>query len=428
MNLTNDQRSAMACFTAFLLSDEKFMVLIGPAGVGKTFVLKEMLATVKNPNSIHTLMGGSPIKSIAVTATTNKAAEVLGKALTGVKFIDEVGTIHSFMKLTLKNDFETGQTKLVRGRDFGIIRDTLIVIDECSMIDRALLKILKESTVNCKFLFMGDRFQLASVFEDESEVFSLPGSQTEMREVVRNRGVPALGQICTQLREMVRTGEFTPIIPDGADIVLLNPDEMQAQLQEHFVKQEGASCRILAYSNNRVQLYNAYIRESLGLPPTYQTGETLICNNVVSCGNKQSTRIEQMVKVLSAGTAKPDELFAGYGWDIPVYKLDTTAGTLLQPVDYAQVSWALKQLSARKDWQAYFRVKETYADLRMPQAATVYKSQGSTYDTVFIDLEDIGKCTNASQAARMLYVAFSRAAKKIYLYGELPTRFQGIAA
>ena len=55
----------------------------------------------------------------------------------------------------------------------------------------------------------------------------------------------------------------------------------------------------------------------------------------------------------------------------------------------------------------------------------MHKSQGSTYDTVFIDLENIGSCRNPDQVARMLYVAVSRARNRIFLFGKLPTKYGG---
>ncbi|WP_399498890.1 C-terminal helicase domain-containing protein, partial [Streptomyces sp. P17] len=54
------------------------------------------------------------------------------------------------------------------------------------------------------------------------------------------------------------------------------------------------------------------------------------------------------------------------------------------------------------------------------------KAQGSTYDSVFIDLSNISKVTQPDVAARMLYVAFTRARSKVYLYGQLAKRFGGL--
>ena len=45
---------------------------------------------------------------------------------------------------------------------------------------------------------------------------------------------------------------------------------------------------------------------------------------------------------------------------------------------------------------------------------------------VFIDLGDISTCHNPNQAARMLYVAVSRARHGIYFYGELASKYGGL--
>jgi ATP-dependent exoDNAse (exonuclease V) alpha subunit len=62
---------------------------------------------------------------------------------------------------------------------------------------------------------------------------------------------------------------------------------------------------------------------------------------------------------------------------------------------------------------------ENWIDLRAAYAQTVNKSQGSTYDRVFIDLDDIRRCNSGDQIARMLYVAVSRAREQVFLTGDL---------
>ena len=75
-------------------------------------------------------------------------------------------------------------------------------------------------------------------------------------------------------------------------------------------------------------------------------------------------------------------------------------------------------------WEEYFNIKDTWLDLRSQYASTVHKAQGSSYDKVFIDLDDIGRCNIASDVARMLYVAISRAKKKVILSGTLPEKYR----
>ena len=59
-----------------------------------------------------------------------------------------------------------------------------------------------------------------------------------------------------------------------------------------------------------------------------------------------------------------------------------------------------------------------WVDLRAAYACTVNKSQGSTFDKVFIDIDDIARCNNGEQIARLMYVAVSRARNTVYLTGD----------
>jgi ATP-dependent exoDNAse (exonuclease V) alpha subunit len=86
----------------------------------------------------------------------------------------------------------------------------------------------------------------------------------------------------------------------------------------------------------------------------------------------------------------------------------------------------LKYYRRKKEWHKYFSLKNTIPDLRQRDAATVHKSQGSTYDTVFVDLTNISTCHNPIAAARMLYVAFTRARSRICLYGNLASKYGGL--
>jgi len=78
----------------------------------------------------------------------------------------------------------------------------------------------------------------------------------------------------------------------------------------------------------------------------------------------------------------------------------------------------LKYLSSNKNWKTFFMVKNGIIDLRQRDASTVHKAQGSTYDTVFLDIADLTSCNAKSMVARMLYVAVSRARHRLVIYGD----------
>ena len=95
------------------------------------------------------------------------------------------------------------------------------------------------------------------------------------------------------------------------------------------------------------------------------------------------------------------------------------------PTDRSHFNELVKYYKRQKNWERYFYLKQNFPDLRPRDAATVHKSQGSTYDSVFVDLGNISTCHQADQAARMLYVAFSRAKTKVYVYGDLAAKYGG---
>lgn len=67
-------------------------------------------------------------------------------------------------------------------------------------------------------------------------------------------------------------------------------------------------------------------------------------------------------------------------------------------------------------WKYYLSFKSCVICLDFAHAMTVHKSQGSTYDTVYLDTEDIGKCSNYDYELylKLMYVGISRAAQKVY--------------
>ena len=83
----------------------------------------------------------------------------------------------------------------------------------------------------------------------------------------------------------------------------------------------------------------------------------------------------------------------------------------------------LKQIANKKDWPSYFWFKENVFDLRLPYACTVHKSQGNTYDEVLVDCGSFKICDSPATAARLLYVAVSRAKNKVLFYGKLPKKY-----
>ena len=70
-----------------------------------------------------------------------------------------------------------------------------------------------------------------------------------------------------------------------------------------------------------------------------------------------------------------------------------------------------------KAWRDHLTFNDLVLCIDFPYAMTVHKSQGSTYDEVYIDSDDLYKCAenNFSLYLKLLYVAISRAKHDVFM-------------
>lgn len=433
--LNQGQQDAADAFFQFLMDpNQKEFIISGPAGVGKTFLMGHIIDNVI-PNYQETcrLMGLTPeYDEVMMTATTNQAAEVLSVACGR-----PTQTIHSFLNLIVKENFQTGKTELKRTGAWKVHDRKVIFIDEASMIDSDLYKMLQEGTHKCKIVYVGDHNQLAPVMDPISPVYRQNAPFYELTQQMRNRGQPALMALCQQLRETVATGVFKPVQVVPGVIDWLDRQQMGQELSAHFLGQTH-DARIIAYTNKQVIEFNDDIRNNLrGLPPQYQVGEFLVAASAfmaqsAGTNRRQTLSVQTEVEILRNKGSEKIWLEDNIALDVDILEIATSYGDVYTrvpiPTDRNHYDKLLKWYSsvAGRNWPLFFQLKQEVADLRPRDASTVHKAQGSTYDTVFVDLGDISRCHNKDQAARMLYVAFSRARSRVFLYGHLAEKYGSV--
>ena len=426
-NLNTGQMAADEAFLEFLLTDKKEFILSGAAGVGKTFLMNYFInTTMPSYHKTCALLGMKPkYNEVVMTATNNQAASVLSEAVKR-----PTSTIHSFLNLKVNNDFSTGKSFLSRTRNWMVHENKIIFIDECSMIDQDLMEMLHAGTKDCKIIYVGDHNQLPPVFEELSPIYRRNAPFYELTEPMRNNGTPALMAICQQLRETVETGEFKPIqlVPDV--IIHLDDQQMQDMLAETFEFNDNPSSRILAYTNKQVIDYNLYIRELRQLPEQFTQGEHVISNTAIH-NSRISLSVQEALVIDKIGVTEWVDIEKATDTKLEVINLTVSSPykasfDIKIPADRDHFDRLLKYFKKNKNWERYYFLQENFADIRPSDASTVHKAQGSTFDSVFIDLENISRVTDPKVAARMLYVAFSRARKKVYLYGKLADRYGSV--
>lgn len=424
--LNQGQQDAADGFFKFLFSKEKELIISGPGGYGKTFLMGKLIDEIlPSYYNTCTLMGiQSEFNDVVMTAMTNKAAEVLAHA-TG----RPTQTIHSFMNLKVTDNFKTGKSDLTKTKSWKVHEKTIIFIDECSMIDWPLLSLIREGTYNCKIVFVGDHSQLAPIMEPISPIYRANLQTFVLTEPMRNANQPALMAVCQQLRDTVETGVFNPIKVVPGVIDWLDGPQMEREIYNEFLSTESKS-RILAYTNSQVTAYNDHIRGIRQLHAPYTVGEKLINNSAVIF-SKGIMSVEEEVEIVDLDPVNvmveiDDDVFLEVQHATLKNKFGELYESMPLPVDMEHYRSLVKYYQKNKQWATYFKLKNSYPDLRPRDAATVHKAQGSTYETAFVDLDNLSTCRNPDLAARLLYVAFTRARNRVVLYGDLAPKYGGV--
>lgn len=422
MALNKDQQAAFMDVIGFINDPTRqFMDISGGAGTGKTYFISQVAdGILRHKNS------DVPIHTVAITATTNKAAAVIADAMP--HRAGSIGTVYSFMNLRVSENFNTGEVKIVPTATWTVHHGILLIVDECSMVNTELFKyLIKGLDSTCKVLFVGDKNQLAPVKERISPIYQQGFNTSLLTVPVRNAEQQALMNLCEQAKQTVLTGVFTPITEVPGVIDFVDGIQLKGLLEREYLKEDPTK-RVLSYTNKRVIEYNTFIRQLRGYTEPYEIGEILSNNSSAELLGKERLYTDQVVRVLKI---EEDDMKTDIvpGHSIRMITLlvedvnshqQHSVTSFAYPSDRQDV---LTYYSSRKKWDRFFKMKNNYPDLRSVSASTTHKAQGSTYNSVIVDLADIGKCTNRDQTARMQYVALSRPKSRIFIRGQLPERY-----
>jgi ATP-dependent exoDNAse (exonuclease V) alpha subunit len=337
--------------------------------------------------------------TIRMTATTNKAASLLGEGAT---------TTAKLLGLIPDKCMKTGEMKLKKTKKSMMQHNTTITVDEASMASDELIEFIDGQTKDSKIIYVGDCCQLKPVGSKHSPVFDAGYPTVSLHEPVRQHPDSSLYKLCHQLRGIVQGDSLAPMVK-GEGIHYLTPVEAAKKAKELFhLGMSTDSALIICYQNKQVKAYNAYIRDFLGNTGEWKVGEMLTVRNFVTnpYTKKAVSPAEYKIVVEDVSQTDNDNVYlvtAGTGEEYQVYRGD--------------IAVAIKWAARNKDWPKYFSLKEHYADLRCAYAGTIFTAQGSSYDDVIIDLTDLATCYDEDTFRRMLYTSVSRARKNVYFTG-----------
>lgn len=410
ITLSQGQQEAYNKYASFIAKPAPgILVIAGYAGTGKSTLVKQLLADTENMLKTGALVSQEPKEwEMQLSATTHKAAEALAEITQC-----PVATIQSVLKLVVKKDYSTGKSELIPRNDSAPLSDLILFIDEASFIDDPLLDLILELTEECKVIFIGDPAQLTPVKSKTTPVFTRGFDTVRLEEVMRQaKGNPII-DLATNFRGVVNGEPFFQFTPDDHHVVRLSRSDFQHKIVNEFSDPGWTynTSKVLAWRNKTVEQYNFDIRDHVQGDPELDVGDYAIVNKYFKTG-RTSFKSNQLVKITSIVS---DQSYNVDGWRVGI---DNRIYAFL-PKNIASRAALEKRLKKQDRITDLKNIDSNWIDLRAAYACTINKSQGSTYDSVFIDLDDIAKCKSGNQIARLLYVAVSRARHHVYMTGDL---------
>jgi len=229
------------------------------------------------------------------------------------------------------------------------------------------------------------------------------------------------------LTEIVRQAKDNPIIQMSYDIrqgkmntfqSYINPPKiMMGSLQEmkKFYLEHYDSTTILSYRNSIVDKANFWARNLIKNNPKdkFLIGEKVYIRSVSKDQIHKLEDIATIVDVSEPVTYPP------YDFNIQRIIIESEKGTEIMLIPYdekdiAKINKNKKKLvdMAKKNeikWEEYYNFVESFGDLKLIMAMTVHRSQGSTFQNVIVNIDDI-------KDRNMLYTAITRVSDKVFLF------------
>ena len=418
MKLNPQQEQILSDLLSFLAHPTKnIFCFLGLSGTGKSFTLRKFFDEAPAVLKVYESMGLDPASNIYLTAPTHKAVEVLkGIVPSHVK----VTTIYSLFRLIPKYNKRTYKYDLVQTGAPDLYANSVIMIDESSMLGKEVNLIIdtcKEQ--NIKLIFIGDPDQIV---KDDSKGF-LDKAMTQydsgfLTQLMRNDS--SIAVLAHKYRKSIHNRKFPAEIKLDDSIIYLDQDEFIAQAAHDFNTHVNA--KVLTFKRDTADKYNHLIHEELGNIEPFTKGQLVTFNDPylnkqeeILVGNNEVTRIANV-------TEEKVEGVDSYHLTVLSRKGHVRVAV---PKKKSQVKTLMKEYKKDNDWQQFCLLKRTFADVSHTYATTTDKSQGSTYDHVYIDLTDLGTCFKWDMFSRRMYVGISRATTKVIFTGTLPNHYIG---
>ena len=388
IQLAEQQKEAVA-----LACRHQVIAITGGPGTGKTTSIRAILALFESLRL-----------ETQLAAPTGRAAKRMSE-LTG----HDAQTIHRLLEAGMSDD----HTEIVFRRDEN---DSLtcdaVILDECSMVDMALMSsLLKALPAECRLILVGDADQLPSV-----------GPGCMFADVIRSGMIPTIrlteifrqsaGSNIISYAHAINRGEHPPFLKNQGDFFFLrrnDPQQAVDTILELCAKRlpenmgiPAADIQVLTPTRrNETGSVALNVRLQAVLNPPDETKKEHKFGEIIF---REGDRVMQIRNDYDIILKTPGGLTCGLGvfnGDVgQILSIDRSTETLIVDYDGKYAVYGFEMLN----------------ELEHAWAMTVHKSQGSEYRAVILS---VGKAGPMLLTRSVLYTAITRAKSLLIAVGDL---------
>jgi exodeoxyribonuclease V len=410
---------------------DNIISLSGSAGVGKTFVTSKIIELFNILNY-----------NITITAPTHKAVNVLSDMLKKDNLENiSIRTIQSFLNLRQQKSFDTGSINFVPEYKNDILKTDLLIIDESSMVGNKLYEYIIQAIEQdrCKaVLFIGDYYQLPAIEGGKSPIFESK-NRYKLEKIVRQAKNSYIIDLSTKIRNVIKTKQYediTNFIQENSDDkleIFYSSEEFinDFTTPDNWYKNEKI---LTSFSNDDVNHYNKIIRGKYWEahnnfnPATLIKDDILVLQSAHLIDNKIIHQNNETITISKVEPSAIKILGETLNYFECTNKINNKILNILDPQSKNMYNDRLNRVALKakreknkqernKIWKIFFTLKEFFVDVKYSFASTIHKLQGSTYETVYIDLTSLAKNFEYTKDKdlffRLIYVALTRASKNV---------------
>ena len=393
MELNDKQKQGLDIAVDRYKRKERYTVISGYAGTGKSTLVKFIVAALPNIN---------PDEDVIYTSFTGKATQVLQK-----KGNKNVSTLHKLLFESIPKPDGTFFRKPVE-----FIPYKIVIVDECSMVPKELLQRLIKYNVH--IICLGDPGQLPPINKNEDNHL-LDHPHVFLDEIMRQEAESEIINLTMDIRAGKPLTRY-----QGKEVQVLNKDELTTGMLL------WADQIICAKNETRIALNNQ-MRDLLGRSGGPQDGDKVIClkNNWDIYSVNDNPLVNGTIGYLKDSFSTYINLPRQITSDGQPKKLDILTANFISDTeeDYGILNMDKQLITTGVpglDWKTSYKMGRNWRfQDKIPDqftygyAITGWKAQGSEWDNVLVIEE--GFPFDKEEHKQFLYTCATRAAKKLVI-------------